>query len=104
MLAASYEAKRMGVRTAMRGRDVRALCPDAVFVEDTVVVYGDLAVISRPGADERKPETAGAERTLRELGHRERVCLTAGHWAPDAAQSAAHRRTTVAAGGSPRPS
>ena len=25
-------------------------CPDAVFVEDTVVVYGDLAVISRPGA------------------------------------------------------
>ena len=23
-------------------------CPDAVFVEDTVVMYGDLAVISRP--------------------------------------------------------
>jgi dimethylargininase len=42
-------------------------CPDAVFVEDTVVVYGDLAVISRPGADERKPETAGTERALREL-------------------------------------
>ena len=39
-------------------------CPDAVFVEDTVVVYGDLAVISRPGADERKPETAGTEATL----------------------------------------
>ncbi len=34
-------------------------CPDAVFVEDTVVVYDDVAVISRPGADERKPETAG---------------------------------------------
>lgn len=33
-------------------------CPDSVFVEDTVVVYGDLAVISRPGADERKPETS----------------------------------------------
>ena len=45
-------------------------CPDAVFVEDTVVVYGDLAVISRPGADERKPETAGTEQTLRELGYR----------------------------------
>jgi dimethylargininase len=42
-------------------------CPDAVFVEDTVVVHGDLAVISRPGADERKPETAGTERALREL-------------------------------------
>src|SRR4051794_35625764 len=45
-------------------------CPDAVFVEDTVVVYGDLAVISRPGADERKPETAAVEDTLRGLGYR----------------------------------
>ena len=45
-------------------------CPDAVFVEDTVVVYGDLAVISRPGADERKPETAATEETLRGLGYR----------------------------------
>ncbi len=45
-------------------------CPDAVFVEDTVVVYGDLAVISRPGADERQPETAGTEQTLRGLGYR----------------------------------
>lgn len=45
-------------------------CPDAVFVEDTVVVYGDLAVISRPGADARKPETAGTERALRDLGYR----------------------------------
>ncbi len=44
--------------------------PDAVFVEDTVVVYGDLAVISRPGADERKPETAGTEATLASLGYR----------------------------------
>lgn len=45
-------------------------CPDAVFVEDTVVVYGDLAVIARPGADERKPETAGTEATLASLGYR----------------------------------
>ncbi len=45
-------------------------CPDAVFVEDTVVVLGDLAVISRPGADERKPETAAVEDTLRGLGYR----------------------------------
>ncbi|RPF22516.1 dimethylargininase [Myceligenerans xiligouense] len=45
-------------------------CPDSVFVEDTVLVYGGLAVISRPGADERKPETAGTERTLRGLGYR----------------------------------
>ncbi len=45
-------------------------CADAVFVEDTVVVLGDLAVVSRPGADERKPETAGTEAALRDLGYR----------------------------------
>ena len=45
-------------------------CPDAVFVEDTVVVLGDLAVISRPGADERKPETTATETTLAGLGYR----------------------------------
>jgi dimethylargininase len=45
-------------------------CPDAAFVEDTVVVYGDLAVIARPGADERRPETAGTEETLAGVGYR----------------------------------
>jgi dimethylargininase len=45
-------------------------CPDAAFVEDTVVMYADLAVISRPGADERRPETAGTEQTLTDLGYR----------------------------------
>jgi len=45
-------------------------CPDAVFVEDTAVVYGDLAVITRPGADERRPETAGTEAALAGLGYR----------------------------------
>ena len=45
-------------------------CPDAVFVEDTAVVYGDLAVVSRPGADQRKPETIGTEEALRGLGYR----------------------------------
>jgi dimethylargininase len=45
-------------------------CPDEAFVEDTAVVYGDLAVIARPGATERRPETAGSEETLRGLGYR----------------------------------
>jgi dimethylargininase len=44
-------------------------CPDGVFVEDTVVMYGDLAVITRPGADERKPETAATAVVLRGLGY-----------------------------------
>ena len=29
-------------------------CPDAVFVEDTVVMYRNLAIVTRPGADERR--------------------------------------------------
>lgn len=45
-------------------------CPDAAFVEDTVVVYGDLAVVARPGADERKPETDGTATALGRLGYR----------------------------------
>jgi dimethylargininase len=45
-------------------------CPDAVFVEDTAVVYGDLAVITRPGARERRPETDGTEKALSGLGYR----------------------------------
>jgi dimethylargininase len=44
-------------------------CPDGVFVEDTVVMYADRAVISRPGADERKPETAATADVLRDLGY-----------------------------------
>jgi dimethylargininase len=44
-------------------------CPDGVFVEDTVVMYGDLAVVTRPGADERKPETAATAEVLRGLGY-----------------------------------
>jgi dimethylargininase len=44
-------------------------CPDAVFIEDTMVVYGTSAVIARPGADERKPETTDAEKTIEQLGY-----------------------------------
>jgi dimethylargininase len=45
-------------------------CPDSAFVEDTAVVYGGLAVITRPGAEKRRPETARTEETLRGLGYR----------------------------------
>lgn len=45
-------------------------CPDAVFIEDAVVVYGDLAVLTNPGADERKPEVAAVESVVRDLGYR----------------------------------
>jgi len=44
-------------------------CPDSVFVEDTVVMYGGRAVISRPGADERKPEITAVASLLGDLGY-----------------------------------
>lgn len=31
--------------------------PDSVFVEDTAVILRDVAILTRPGADSRKPET-----------------------------------------------
>ena len=45
-------------------------CPDGVFVEDTMVVYGDLAVIARSGANQRRPEAAAAARIVAEQGYR----------------------------------
>jgi len=44
--------------------------PDAVFVEDAVVVVDDLAVLTRPGAPARRGEVAGAEATASQLGLR----------------------------------
>ena len=43
-------------------------CPDAVFVEDTVVMYRNVGVVARPGADERKPEIIETEKVLESLG------------------------------------
>ena len=45
-------------------------CPDAVFIEDAVVVCGDVAVLTNPGAPDRKPEVAAVEGVVRDLGYR----------------------------------
>src|SRR3954469_3249428 len=42
--------------------------PDCAFVEDTVVMLGDLAVLTQPGADERRAEVAATEEVVRSLG------------------------------------
>ena len=52
--------------------------PDCVFIEDTVVVYRDLAVITRPGDDRRKPEVEAVEPVVRELGYRVERILSPG--------------------------
>ncbi|MFI5100018.1 MAG: dimethylargininase [Actinomycetes bacterium] len=43
-------------------------CPDSAFVEDTVVMFRNVAVVSRPGADQRKPETVEVEKVVTALG------------------------------------
>jgi dimethylargininase len=45
-------------------------CPDSVFIEDTVVVCEDLAVVTRSGAEVRRPEVEAVERVVRHLGLR----------------------------------
>ena len=42
--------------------------PDSVFIEDAVVVFGDTAVLTSPGAPSRRDETSGAEDAVRQLG------------------------------------
>lgn len=45
-------------------------CPDSAFVEDTMVVYREVAVIARPGATERRAEIDAAARAVAGLGYR----------------------------------
>jgi dimethylargininase len=45
-------------------------CPDSVFVEDTVVVCEDLAVLTHPGLPARRAEVDGVARTVQALGLR----------------------------------
>lgn len=44
-------------------------CPDSVFVEDAVVVHRGAALVCRPGAPARRPETAAVEESVRALGY-----------------------------------
>ena len=43
--------------------------PDSVFVEDAAIVVDEVAIVTRPGAVSRRPETAGVADVLR--GYRE---------------------------------
>jgi dimethylargininase len=57
---------------ARLGYEIRRLpaspeLPDSVFIEDTCVVFPEVAVITRPGADSRKPETGVVAEAMREF-------------------------------------
>jgi dimethylargininase len=71
LAARQHEAYVRGLETA--GWHVAPLppaddLPDAVFVEDTVVICDDLAVLARPGAPQRAPEVASVEQAVAGLG------------------------------------
>ncbi len=54
-------------------------CPDSVFIEDTVVICADLAVLTRPGAPARRAEVAGVAEAVRSLGLRT-ACMAIITW------------------------
>jgi dimethylargininase len=44
-------------------------CPDAVFIEDTVVVRNSIALMTRPGAMPRRPEVSATREIMSKLGY-----------------------------------
>ena len=60
----AYEALLAGLGATVRQLPPEPQLPDAVFVEDTAVVLDEVAVIARPGASSRRPETATVEVAL----------------------------------------
>jgi dimethylargininase len=65
---AAYVAALSGEGWAIREVPHADDLPDSAFVEDTVVVCGELAVLTRPGALERRAEVQGTEEVVRALG------------------------------------
>jgi dimethylargininase len=64
----AYEAAL--ARSGCRVESLPALdeLPDSVFVEDVAIVLDEMAVVTRPGAESRRPETEHMARVL--AGHR----------------------------------
>ncbi len=59
VLAASYEAKEYGIRTAMSGRQARHLCPQAVVVEPRMSVYSEASKAVYRVFDDTSPLVEG---------------------------------------------
>jgi dimethylargininase len=64
----AYVATLAGNGWTVREAPPAEPCPDSVFIEDTVVVCDRLAVLTRPGAPQRRPEVAGTAQLVAELG------------------------------------
>ncbi len=61
---AQYEAALRRLGAAVLSLPEQPALPDSVFVEDTALVFGEFAVILRPGAESRRSETESIEHVL----------------------------------------
>jgi dimethylargininase len=64
MQHAEYRARLSGAGYANAEIPADEGCPDCVFVEDAAVIIGSMAVITRPGAPSRRPETPPVAKAL----------------------------------------
>ena len=62
---AAYERALEAAGCEIVRLDEAADLPDAVFVEDTAIVFDEVAIITRPGAATRRPETPAVAELLR---------------------------------------
>ncbi len=70
---AAYEEQLRALGCTVRRLPEAPDLPDAVFVEDCAIVLDDLAIITRPGAASRRPETAAIEQALAPLRPLKRI-------------------------------
>ena len=61
----AYEARLRELGCRVQRLSAGPEMPDSVFIEDTAVVLEELAVIARPGATSRRPETAAVAEVVR---------------------------------------
>src|SRR5256885_9393147 len=59
VLAASYEAKAFGVRTAMGGAQARRLCPEAIVVAPRMSAYAEASKALYRGFEDATPVVEG---------------------------------------------
>jgi dimethylargininase len=60
----AYEEALRGLGVEVHSLPEEPDLPDSVFVEDTAIVLDECALLTRPGADSRRPETESIARAL----------------------------------------
>ena len=64
---AAYEEALAGLGFTIHQLEAQPHLPDSVFVEDTAVVLEEVAIITRPGAPARRPETISVAEALADV-------------------------------------